>query len=85
MLHIVICIKHVCDLFDAEQSKKTRVQTTGASAIVKARAKNLINYLAKQALSTGCAERYSVNSPRWPNSILPAERLRSRYCPAPPG
>jgi hypothetical protein len=34
-------------LFDAEQSKKTRVQTAGASAIVKACEKNLINYSTK--------------------------------------
>jgi hypothetical protein len=49
----VICIKHVCDLFDAEQSKKTRVQTTGASAIVKAGEKNLIDYSTKTSAQHG--------------------------------
>ncbi|AEN63217.1 hypothetical protein Entas_0463 [Enterobacter soli] len=43
----MICIKHVCVLFDAEQSKKTRVQMTGATAIVNCRGKNLINYSTK--------------------------------------
>ncbi|RTN97943.1 hypothetical protein EKN83_06850 [Enterobacter sp. WCHEn090032] len=53
MLHIVICIKHVCDLFDSEQSKKTRVQTAGAVAIVNAERKNLINYSTKTVKYTG--------------------------------
>ncbi|TFF55558.1 hypothetical protein EIC82_17560 [Enterobacter sp. A11] len=53
MLHIVICIKHVCVLFDSEQSKKTRVQTTGASAIVNTGRKNLINYSTKTVNKPG--------------------------------
>jgi hypothetical protein len=43
----VICIKHVCDFFDAEQSKKGRVQTAGAGGFVNSTKKNLINYSTK--------------------------------------
>ena len=32
VLYIVICFKHVCDFFDAEQSKNEMVQRTGAKA-----------------------------------------------------
>ncbi|AVY96510.1 hypothetical protein F153LOC_11365 [Lelliottia sp. F153] len=43
----MICIKHVCDFFDSEQSKKTRVQTAGTTAIVNPGRKNLIKYSTK--------------------------------------
>nr|QBQ66550.1 Hypothetical protein [Leclercia adecarboxylata] len=46
MLHIVICIKHVCGLFDSEQSKKTRVQTAGATGFVNTSIKDLVDFTA---------------------------------------
>jgi hypothetical protein len=53
----VICIKHVCDFFDSEQSKKRRVQMTGVTGFVNSLRQILINFSTKSsALSAGCAE-----------------------------
>jgi len=43
----VICIKLVCDLFDSEQGKKARAQTTGISGFVKDGGKNSLNFSTK--------------------------------------
>ncbi|RSB32865.1 hypothetical protein EGK68_05465 [Enterobacter cloacae] len=58
----MICIKHVCDFFDSEQSKKTRVHTTGAGANVNPQRKNLINYSTKTVKYTGrrCRARREI-------------------------
>ncbi|RTN60452.1 hypothetical protein EKN82_11435 [Enterobacter ludwigii] len=75
MLHIVICIKHVCDLFDSEQSKKTRVQTTGTPAFVKMRGKILINYSTKTS-----AQQHVPSASRLTHPACPVQSGLEKGC-----